>query len=58
MGETTPTGWKSGVVLFALLIAFLLAGMKWGGGDGPPAPPVHLICQTSGNDYSCTREGP
>lgn len=58
MGDSGPVGWRSGLVLFVLLIAFLLAGMKWGGGDDPAPAPVHLVCQSSGDEYNCTREAP
>lgn len=57
MGETTPTSWKAGACLLIFLVAILLAGMKWGGGDDP-VHHVRLACEQQGDTYTCRETRP
>lgn len=53
MSDLGETSWKAGAALLAFVVAILLLGWRFGGGDPTPTK-VQLTCTTYGDgSYDC-----
>lgn len=54
MGDLPAAGWKSSLVGLALVVVFLVVGIRYGGQPAKPVK-VDLACTVTDGQYVCER---